>query len=223
MQAGSPGKEVWARTDRASQGSALSGWDQEDPPSRSSGWRRPPHPTAAPWVRGRARAGAARGWPHSPHVSILDGPVVGGPGVSVVQHCRILTTAEHRGRSTPVLPQQVLAHEQDHPPSGRGPGARVGQVGPCGLRPASWLVAPVLTLAGLPQTSAVRAGALGAGDVGMAGEQGLKPGEGTPGNPSLPGGGRGEAQGEGPGPRKGPPCCQPRSSTRACFPNERRL
>lgn len=27
-----------------------------------------------------------RGWPHSPHVSVLDGPVVGGPGVSVVQH-----------------------------------------------------------------------------------------------------------------------------------------
>ena len=34
----------------------------------------------------RTSARAAGGWPHSPHVSVLDGLVIGGPGVSIVQH-----------------------------------------------------------------------------------------------------------------------------------------
>lgn len=82
--------------------SALSGWGQGTPLSR-----REPSPTTAPRFAHRARAGAARGWPHSPHVSVLDGPVVGGPGVSVVQHRRVLTTAERKGRSAAHLHPQA--------------------------------------------------------------------------------------------------------------------
>lgn len=56
------------------------------------------------------------GWPHSPHVSILDGPVVGGPSMSVVQYSRVLTTAECEGRSA--------AHP--HPPA-----SEAGVLTPC--------------------------------------------------------------------------------------------
>lgn len=44
----------------------------------------------------RARTGQ-RGRPYSPHVSILDGPVIGGPSMSIVQDGRVLTAAEDGG------------------------------------------------------------------------------------------------------------------------------
>lgn len=79
----------------------------------------------------QGRGSWGRGWPHSPHVSILDGPVVGGSGVSVVQHGRVLATAECEGisvssSSSPAGPRGRCPHSpcrgQYSPPHSRGPG-----------------------------------------------------------------------------------------------------
>lgn len=76
--------------------SALSGWGQ--------GTRlvtlRAAESHHGPKICTESQGRGSAGWPHSPHVSVLDGPVVGGPGMSVVQHSRVLTAAEHKARST---------------------------------------------------------------------------------------------------------------------------
>lgn len=77
----------------ASLWSALSGWGKGTPLGHSEGCH-------FPTVRTQSQGRGSSGWPHLPHVSILDGPVVGGPSMSIVQHSRVLTTAEYKERST---------------------------------------------------------------------------------------------------------------------------
>lgn len=68
-----PGTALWP---------AFLGWGRGAPISHAWGWVPPgplhSHASQGSW--GLATCG------HSPHVSVLDGLVVGGPGVSVVQH-----------------------------------------------------------------------------------------------------------------------------------------
>ena len=129
MQVGGPGKEVWAR-------GRPGGLTVLSPPrvgtKRSQSVPLEVEPHCGPVGHTQSQGRGTSGWPHSPHVSVLDGPVVGGPGMSIVQHGRILTTAQQPGEvnspSSPSRPRRghpTLPRGHYRPPSSRGPAGAV--------------------------------------------------------------------------------------------------
>lgn len=92
MQANSNSREVWAESRPRALLSQLS--PDRDPEAfwltQKWGVCFCPSCSRARWGDGTR--------PHLPHISILDRPVIGGPGMAVVQHSRVLAAVKsHRG------------------------------------------------------------------------------------------------------------------------------